>query len=83
MPLAEAAARCGVSVATLKRAITDDQADKQAGHPVHRVPGGRKFGTKYVIFRAVFERAVVEGIEPDAPHEPEPPVPFLRRRSVA
>ena len=77
--LAEAAQRLGICVPTLRRWIAADMADRQAGGTFSRVPGGRTFGTRYVIFRAVFERALVDGIEPDAPRKRQP-IPFLVRR---
>jgi hypothetical protein len=61
MPIAEAAARLGVHEDTLRRWMRLDMEDGKG-----RVPGGRCEGRYYLIFRAVFDRALREGDEPPA-----------------
>lgn len=57
--LEEAAERLGVSPDTVRRWIKADMADGKG-----RVPGGR-FDGRYAIIRAVFDRAMRHGIEPE------------------
>ena len=59
IPLEEVAERYGVHIDTVRRWIKADLADGK-----HRVPGARGEGSRYIVLRAPFERAVRDGIEP-------------------
>lgn len=64
MPFDEVCGRLGIGESTLYRGL-------KAGN----VPGGRRLGNRWIIARAVFERWLVEGIEPgDQPVR----TPFLK-----
>jgi hypothetical protein len=52
--------RLGIHADTVRRGIRDDMADGG-----RRIPGGRKVGGRYLVIRAVFERAMRHGIEPE------------------
>jgi excisionase family DNA binding protein len=57
----EVADRLGMKLDTVRRWIRADMADGG-----HRIPGGRCEGSRFVIIRAVFERAMRQGIEPES-----------------
>jgi len=82
VPLDEAAERLGIHTDTLRRWIKADMADGR-----NRVPGSRGEGSKYVILRAVFDRALRDGVEPPRTPEIVSPdlteiVQHLRRRAT-
>ena len=56
----QAAKRLDISVDTARRWIREDAKDGG-----NRVPGGRYHGSRYVVIRAVFDRAMRTGIEPE------------------
>jgi len=60
MDVSEAAARLGMHDDTVRRGIREDMQDGG-----RRIPGGRHIGSKYLIIRAVFERAMRDGVEPE------------------
>ena len=68
VPIAEACTRLKVGESTLYRGLADG-----------KVPGGRQLGNRWIIARAVFERWLVDGIEPDTPLVAESPSrnPFI------
>jgi len=79
--VADAAKRLGISVDTCRKWIRQDMVDG-AG----RVPGGRCLDTMYIVIRAVFERAMRDGHEPErikpAP-EPTVDLPAIRAHLAA
>ena len=62
VPIAEACTRLKVGESTLYRGLADG-----------KVPGGRQLGNRWIIARAVFERWLVDGIEPAIPSSPTCP----------
>lgn len=62
LPIAEAAERLGIHPTTLRQWMRLDMEDGKG-----RVPGGRCEGRNYVVIRAVFDRAMRDGIEPERP----------------
>lgn len=70
VPIHEACRRLGVGESTLYRALKAQQ-----------VPGGRQLGGRYIIARAVFERWLVDGIEPGATEQT--PLPFVRKLDLS
>lgn len=70
VPIEEACRRLSVGESTLYRALKASQ-----------VPGGRRLGGRWIIARAVFERWLVDGIEPGAAEAT--PLPFVRKLELA
>jgi uncharacterized membrane protein len=60
VPFDEVARRMGKSTETIRRWIKADLINGKG-----RVPGSRGEGSSYVVIRAVFERAMREGREPE------------------
>jgi hypothetical protein len=60
----DVAHRLGVSPETIRRGIRSDMADGG-----RRIPGGRAIGSRYFVVRAVFERAMRGGIEPEVTNQ--------------
>jgi hypothetical protein len=57
----DVADRLGMHPDTVGRGIREDMEDSGK-----RIPGGRCIGSRYFVIRAVFERAMRQGIEPEA-----------------
>ena len=60
VPLEEIAERLEIHTDTVRRWIKADMADGG-----NRVPGSRGEGSRYIVIRAVFERAMRDGREPE------------------
>jgi hypothetical protein len=82
IPLEEVGERFGVHIDTVRKWIKADMADGR-----NRVPGSRGEGSRYIVVRAIFERALRDGVEP--PRSPKIVAPdlthivdHLRRRAT-
>ena len=79
MDVAEVARILDIHPDTVRRGIREDMVDGG-----RRIPGGRHIGSRYFVIRAVFERAVRDGVEPERVERVEPAVDLeAARRCLA